>query len=367
KDVMAFVFIDDEFKGCAVIFKNENYILVVTAYHVISTAVSHMDNCFHRIKIKNENGSIYSVSDCKFCAEKDIAILYLIGGTNELNTIVFFSGTLKPETDLISKVKSKTMSMPAILYSQEQVEQHDDSCFIINVSKDILGDSSGNWGANAMEGISGAGVFLKTHQYLILTGIITSIPDEGMLAKVVCSNANGFLSLESSLKAYNDSEYNYGRDVIIDSVNIMRKEILDSTIDEWENDSKNIEYANNINRKLGVLHNKNKLDVVKGKVIRGLMIGDYLYGERMRVTPEFEKGYSYAHSAFCDKDMTFYATSRVEANNRYHKISDDYFTTLAGALRPLGLSDDDIHMLCNRDIAFWLANCDLDFMDENDD
>ncbi|ECT1849070.1 hypothetical protein DWS51_23430, partial [Salmonella enterica subsp. enterica serovar Muenster] len=146
-----------------------------------------------------------------------------------------------------------------------------------------------------------------------------------------------------------------------------RKEILDSTIDEWENDSKNIEYANNINRKLGVLHNKNKLDVVKGKVIRGLMIGDYLYGERMRVTPEFEKGYSYAHSAFCDKDMTFYATSRVEANNRYHKISDDYFTTLAGALRPLGLSDDDIHMLCNRDIAFWLANCDLDFMDENDD
>ncbi len=31
KDVMAFVFIDDEFKGCAVIFKNENYILVVTA------------------------------------------------------------------------------------------------------------------------------------------------------------------------------------------------------------------------------------------------------------------------------------------------------------------------------------------------
>ncbi|EBX5569878.1 hypothetical protein DSN37_07230 [Salmonella enterica subsp. enterica serovar Kuessel] len=52
KDVMAFVFIDDEFKGCAVIFKNENYILVVTAYHVISTAVSHMDNCFHRIKIK---------------------------------------------------------------------------------------------------------------------------------------------------------------------------------------------------------------------------------------------------------------------------------------------------------------------------
>nr|UKE83538.1 hypothetical protein KXZ65_21065 [Pectobacterium sp. PL152] len=169
---------------------------------------------------------------------------------------------MKPETDLISKVKSKTMSMPAILYSQEQVEQHDDSSFIINVSKDILGDSSGI-GSKCNGGNFWCWRFLKTHQYLILTGIVTSIPDEGMLAKVVCSNANGFLSLESSLKAYNDSDYNYGRDVVIDSINIMRKEILDSTIDEWENNEKNIEYANNINRKLSVLHNKTKLDLVK--------------------------------------------------------------------------------------------------------
>ncbi|MFJ5498917.1 hypothetical protein ACIPUN_03105 [Pectobacterium sp. CHL-2024] len=367
KNVMAFVYIDDEFTGCAVIFKNKCDVLLVTAYHVISTVLSDTDNGLHRVKIENEYGAIYSVVDCKFCLEKDIALLYLVGEKGNLNTIMFFSGNLSPDTNLISRVKNKNMSLSAVLYSQEQVEQHNESSFIINVNKEVLGDSLGNWGANAMEGISGSGIFIKIHQHLILTGIIISIPDEGMMAKVMCSDSNGFLSLDSSLNDFIFSDYNYGRDVIINDINRMRENILDSTIDEWERNEINREYANNINRKLNILHKKNKLVSTKRKTIRSLMIGDYLYRERLRITPEFEGGYSYAHSAFCDKDMNFYAINRVDANNQYHKISDAYFYMLTTALRPIGLSDVDIQMLCNRDIAFWLANCDLDFLDENDD
>lgn len=372
KDVMAFIYIDERFIGCAVIFKNDDKLLLVTAYHVLKPISDDLTNNLCKIKVKSELGDCFFVDEeaggSKFCIDTDIILLFLKGNGCHLREVLFFNDVLDSEIYLISRMKSKNMETPANFYPKQQVEHCDDSFFLITAAdKTLLEDSSGRLGASALGGISGSGVFLGTHQHLVLVGVISSIPDEAMLAKIKCCNSNGFIELEPSLKTPEKMGYDFGNSAIINSVNLLNQDNLDAVIEEWENNLDNKEYITNINRKLDVLHKEEKVALEKRKVMSNLMVGDELYNVKIKNSPEVEKAYSYSHNIFCGEDMSVYANGRIEANNKYHEIKSNYLDILENSLCPVGLRKDDILLLRNKDIAFWLANCDLDFMDKDDD
>ncbi|MBQ0688796.1 hypothetical protein J7315_22400, partial [Providencia rettgeri] len=239
-----------------------------------------------------------------------------------------------------------------------------DSFYYINIDKSILEDSSGRWGASALEGISGSGIFLKSHKQLVIVGIVSSIPDDGMLGKIKCCNSYFFTNLKPSLIKHDNLEYNFGINHIHQEISSIKDSNLDSIISEWENNPDNKEYNENINRKLSVLHVPNKVKQEKTKIIRNLLLGDIFLSERINNYPNIELAYSESHQIFSDDDMTIYTNNRISANEKYHEIRKDYLEILLDTLKPHGLMKDKIQLLRNKDIAFWLANCDLDFLDD---
>ncbi|WPG21421.1 hypothetical protein SD435_02720 [Kosakonia cowanii] len=225
-------------------------------------------------------------------------------------------------------------------------------------------DSSGRWGASALQGISGAGVFVKIHQQLVLVGIISSIPDDGLFGKIRCSNASCFIDIHDSLKTNDNNDYNYGSAILKESLLMLKDENIDSVIHEWESSEENKKYKNNIDRKISILHAANKIEQEKKKIILNLLSGNDFSRVRMSNNPNIETSYSTAHQVFCGEDMTLYVNNRSEANKGYQGIKLDYLNILSDSLSPHGLKKDEIRLLRNKDIAFWLANCDLDFLED---
>lgn len=369
--ITAFIYISNSFIGCAVIFKNNEKIMLATAFHVFSTISDEFHEKQHLIEVKDEKNRSFTVRELignvVDCKERDIALLILDGDISTLEEIVFLDPLNDPNQELISRCRSKNITQPTAIYSKEQIERYDNFFYYITVDKNILEDSSGCWGANALEGISGAGLFIKTHQKLVLTGIISAIPDEGMLGKIKCCNVSCFIDIYDSLKKHNDINYNFGSDIIKESVAVMKMENFDSVIIDWENNEENKEYNNNINRKVKTLHIHDKIINEKRKILHNLIAGNNYAKERMINSPTIELGYSNAHQTFCGEDMTVYSASRIEAGRRYNEIRNSYLDILSDSLHPLGLRKDEILLLRNKDIAFWLANCDLDFLENEHD
>ncbi|MDM6732433.1 hypothetical protein QUG33_23885, partial [Citrobacter braakii] len=52
--VTAFVYISDNFIGCAVIFKNNNEIMLATAFHVLEPLIHNLSGNRHLIQIVDE-------------------------------------------------------------------------------------------------------------------------------------------------------------------------------------------------------------------------------------------------------------------------------------------------------------------------
>ncbi|VEI63143.1 Uncharacterised protein [Serratia fonticola] len=369
--VTAFVYISNSFIGCAVIFKNNEKIMLATAFHVLSTIADDFKNKKHLIQIKDENNRLFTVNELKGniteCEERDIALLILNGEINGLEEVFFLNPLNDPSQELVSRCRSKNIEEPKSIYSKEQSERCNDFFYYITVDKGLLGDSTGYWGASALEGISGAGVFIKTHQQLVLTGIISAIPDEGMLGKIKCCNASSFIEMHDSLKTQSDIHYNFRSSVIKESVAIMKIEHFDSVINDWEINEENKEYNKNIDRKIKTLHINEKIKNEKRKILHNLISGNNYANERLINSPNIELGYSNAHQIFCGEDMTVYVGSRIEASRRYTEIRERYLEVLSDSLHSLGLRRDEILLLRNKDIAFWLANCDLDFLEDDHD
>lgn len=276
----------------------------------------------------------------------------------------FFLNPLStPNLELISRCRSANNITPAAIYSKEQIEKCDDFYYYINIDKSIMEDSSGRWGASALQGISGAGVFIKIHQQLVLVGIISSIPDDALFGKIRCSNASCFIEIDNSLKMHSDKDYNFGNDILKKSLQILKDENIDSVIHDWESTEDNKKYNDNINRKINILHISSKVEQEKKKIILNLLCGNNFARERMINYPNIETSYSTAHQVFCGEDMTIYVNNRPEANKGYQDIKLNYLNILSESLSPHGLRKDEILLLRNKDIAFWLANCDLDFLE----
>ena len=196
---------------------------------------------------------------------RDIALLVLDGDINNLEEIYFFNPLSSPNLELISRCRSHINNIPTSLYSKEQIEKLDDFYYYINIDKSIMEDSSGRWGASALQGISGAGVFIKIHQQLVLVGIISSIPDDGLFGKVRCSNASCFIEIHDSLKANSSNNYDFGSSILKESLLMLKDENIDSVIHDWESLEENKKYNNNIDRKIKILHVASKIDQEKKK------------------------------------------------------------------------------------------------------
>lgn len=366
--VTAFVYISDDFIGCAVIFKNNNEIMLATAFHVLESLIHNFSDNKHLIHIVDEKKRIYKVNELRGNINeskiRDIALLVLDGDINNLEEICFFNPLSSPNLELISRCRSHINNIPASLYSKEQIEKLDDFYYYINIDKSIMEDSSGRWGASALQGISGAGVFIKIHQQLVLVGIISSIPDDGLFGKVRCSNASCFIEIHDSLKAHSSNNYDFGSSILKESLLMIKDENIDSVIHDWENLEENKKYNNNIDRKIKILHVASKIHQEKKKIILNLLSGNNFARARMINYPNIETSYSTAHLVFGGEDMTLYVNNRAEANKGYQNIKSDYLNILSDSLSPHGLQKDEILLLRNKDIAFWLANCDLDFLEE---
>jgi len=367
--VTAFVYISDDFIGCAVIFKNNNEIMLATAFHVLEPLIHNFSECKHLIQIVDEKERIYRVNEVRGSIneskKRDIALLVLDGDINNLEEIIFFNPIPSPNLELVSRCRSHLNTDPTSLYSKEQIEKLDDFYYYINIDKSIMEDSSGRWGASALQGISGAGVFIKIHQQLVLVGIISSIPDDGLFGKIRCSNASCFVDIHDSLKINNRNDYNFGSSILKESLFMIKDENIDSVIHDWENLEENKKYKNNIDRKINILHVASKIEQEKKKIILNLLSGNNFARARMINYPNIETSYSTAHQVFGGEDMTLYVNNRSEANKGYQNIKLDYLNILSDSLSPHGLQKDEILLLRNKDIAFWLANCDLDFLEDN--
>ncbi|WP_130963628.1 hypothetical protein [Klebsiella pneumoniae] len=367
--VTAFIYISDDFIGCAVIFKNNNEIMLATAFHVLESLIHNFSDNKHLIQIVDEKNRIYKVNELRGnineSKRRDIALLVLDGDINNLEEIYFFNPLSSPNLELISRCRSHINNIPTSLYSKEQIEKLDDFYYYINIDKSIMEDSSGRWGASALQGISGAGVFIKIHQQLVLVGIISSIPDDGLFGKVRCSNASCFIEIHDSLKANSSNNYDFGSSILKESLLMLKDENIDSVIHDWESLEENKKYNNNIDRKIKILHVASKIDQEKKKIILNLLSGNNFARARMINYPNIETSYSTAHLVFGGEDMTLYVNNRAEANKGYQHIKSDYLNILSDSLSPHGLQKDEILLLRNKDIAFWLTNCDLDFLEED--
>ncbi|WP_422527057.1 hypothetical protein [Serratia fonticola] len=366
--VTAYIYISDEFIGCAVIFKSNNEIMLATAFHVLEPLINNLNENKHLVQITDEKKRSYKVNELRGdiveSKRRDIALLVLDGEVNDLEEISFLNPLTTPSLELICRCKSALNSLPASLYSKEQIERCDDFYYYINIDKSIMEDSSGRWGASALQGISGAGVFIKTHQQLVLVGVISSIPDDGLFGKIRCSNASCFIEIDNSLINYNDKDYNFGNSILKESLHLLQEENIDSVIHEWESAEENKKYNININRKIKTLHITSKAEQEKKKIILNLLSGNNFARARMINNPNIETSYSTAHQVFCGEDMTVYVNNRSEANKSYQDIKLNYLNILSESLSPHGLRKDEILLLRNKDIAFWLANCDLDFLED---
>ncbi|TDQ20168.1 hypothetical protein EDF75_4628 [Raoultella sp. BIGb0149] len=367
--VTAFVYISDNFIGCAVIFKNNNEIMLATAFHVLEPLILNLSDYRHLIQIMDEKKRIYKVNELRGnineSKKRDIALLVLDGDVNNLEEICFFNPIPHPNLELISRCRSHLNKNPASLYSKEQIEKLDDFYYYINIDKSIMEDSSGQWGASALHGISGAGVFIKIHQQLVLVGIISSIPDDGLFGKIRCSNASCFIDIHDSLKINNSNDYDFGSSILKESLLMLKDENIESVIHDWGNLEENKKYKKNIDRKINVLHVASKIEQEKKKIILNLLSGNNFARARMINYPNIETSYSTAHQVFGGEDMTLYVNNRAEANKGYQDIKLDYLNILSDSLSPHGLQKDEILLLRNKDIAFWLANCDLDFLEDD--
>ncbi|MGF6436604.1 hypothetical protein [Kosakonia sp. 1610] len=366
--VTAFVYISGDFIGCAVIFKKNNEIMLATAFHVLEPLAYNLSENRHLIQIVDEKKRIYKVNELRGnvseSKKRDVALLILDGEADSLEEIFFLNPLSSPSMELISRCRSRLNNHPTSLYSKEQIERFDDFYYYINIDKNIMEDSSGRWGASALQGISGAGVFVKIHQQLVLVGIISSIPDDGLFGKIRCSNASCFIDIHDSLKTNDNNDYNYGSAILKESLLMLKDENIDSVIHEWESSEENKKYKNNIDRKISILHAANKIEQEKKKIILNLLSGNDFSRVRMSNNPNIETSYSTAHQVFCGEDMTLYVNNRSEANKGYQGIKLDYLNILSDSLSPHGLKKDEIRLLRNKDIAFWLANCDLDFLED---
>lgn len=366
--VTAFVYISDDFIGCAVIFKNNNEIMLVTAFHVLEPLIHNLSENKHLIQIKDENKRIYKVNelrgDINESKKRDIALLVLDGEINNLEEICFFNPLPSPNLELISRCRSHLNNEPTSLYSKEQIEKLDDFYYYINIDKSLMEDSSGRWGASALQGISGAGIFIKFDQQLVLVGIISSIPDEGLFGKIRCSNASCFIEIHHSLKTKSNNDYDFGSSILKESLLMLKEENIDAVIRDWESAEENKKYKNNIDRKINILHIASKVEQEKKKIILNLLSGNNFARARMINYPNIETSYSTAHQVFDGEDMTLYFNNRSEANKGYKDIKLNYLNILSDTLSPHGLLKDEILLLRNKDIAFWLANCDLDFLED---
>ena len=367
--VTAFVYISDNFIGCAVIFKNNNEIMLATAFHVLEPLIHNLSGNRHLIQIVDEKKRIYKVNELRGSIneskKRDIALLVLDGEINNLEEISFLNPLSSPNLELISRCRSHLNNNPTSLYSKEQIEKLDDFYYYISIDKSIMEDSSGRWGASALQGISGAGIFIKIHQQLVLVGIISSIPDDGLFGKIRCSNASCFIDVHDSLKINNSNDYNFGSSILKESLLMLKDENIDSVIHDWENLEENKKYKNNIERKINILHVASKVEQEKKKIILNLLSGNNFSRARMINYPNIETSYSTAHQVFNGEDMTLYVNSRSEANKGYQDIKLGYLNILSDSLSPHGLQQDEILLLRNKDIAFWLANCDLDFLEDD--
>lgn len=63
--VTAFIYISDDFIGCAVIFKNNNEIMLATAFHVLESLIHNFSDNKHLIQIVDEKIGFIKLMNCE--------------------------------------------------------------------------------------------------------------------------------------------------------------------------------------------------------------------------------------------------------------------------------------------------------------
>jgi hypothetical protein len=370
--LVGFVKLNGQYIGSCIPFKIADKYYFITCGHVLYG--ENFENKLPPLEgiIVDVNNVQYSivdlVGDKETSKKNDIAILMAKESDKDLEVSNFVETALCTPIEapiLISsnlfcfwpKKDSKESTIPV----KEFDKNHNLNSYQVQVDKNVFYDiENGDWGARAYKGVSGSGLFFEYQNEVFLSGIVTDLESVTLTAQIRITASNALLDFFPNLIITDSSVFEEDNVLLSDALKECSEDVDSNTIKAWLNDNSNSNEVKRINRKINFLYPSTHSQKEKEKVVNNLLVGDKLIQYWKKNRPQIYRTYRNTNYALSQEPKLVYVTTRKEAANEYKKIVKEHKNDLFIDIANVSFSDKTL--VTNRDIAQWLAICDLDFI-----
>jgi len=326
-----------------------------------------------KVQLNNVEYSVIDlIGDKETSKKNDIAILVINNSENEEDLSNFV------EISLCSPIQSpillssnlfcfwpKKDSNESTIPVKDFDKNHSQNSYQVQVDKNVFHDiQNADWGASAYKGISGSGLFFEYQNEVFLSGIVTDIEKVTLTTQIRITASNAMLDFFPDLIIKDSSIFDEDPVLLIESLQECSVDVDTKTVKGWLSDNSNIEEVKRINRKIDFLYPSTHSQKEKEKVVKNLLVGDKLIQHWKKNEPKVYRTYRNTNYALSQEPKLVYVSTRKEATEEYKKIVKEHKNDLFIDIANISFSDKTF--VTNRDIAQWLALCDLDFIKDEE-
>jgi len=375
--LVGIVKLNDHYIGSCIPFKVTDKYYFITCGHVLyGENFENQAPTLNNIKV-HVNEAQYSVIDLigdKATSKKnDIAILMINESDNDIDLSNFVELSLCTPIESPILLSSnlfcfwpKKDSQESTIPVKEFDKNHCNQSYQVQVDKDVFHDiENGNWGAGAYKGLSGSGLFFEYQNQVFLSGIVTDLEKVTLTTQIRITASDALLAFFPDLKVTDSSIFEEDNILLSEVLEDCSDEVDTNTVKSWLNENSNREEVVRINRKINFLYPSTHSQQEKERVVKNLLVGDKVIQYWKKHKPRVYRAYRETNYALSNEPKIFYPSTRREAAEEYKKIVNEHRNGLFTDIANVPVSEKIF--VTNRDIAQWLAICDLDFIkDEND-
>jgi hypothetical protein len=236
--------------------------------------------------------------------------------------------------------------------------------FYVDVDGKYLSDAFGGYGPEALDGISGSGIFLDRAGQVnerILLGIVIEVPKEKPKNKFTCVCVSLLKHLLPDIEV---GQFKKG--IVEDDIGALLDQLeeqhTDSAIRDWMNKQAGSEVIENLNRKTQMIYPESRIERERIRIIRNFLQGKAVYQKRIESDAILKNKYNKANRAFYSRDDLFvYTADFAEGKTKLEALFKAFEGYLDPVLSP-HLDAAEIGILTSYNLADCITNCTIDFI-----
>ena len=351
----------DTYQGSAVMVEIEQHYYIISAAHVFYNDFNKVLSIMKFHGISEEYGELkfkmpLGTSDQH--EEHDIIVI-------PVDTLVEFSGFPKiqfcedisfPGLSFVFRgtAKSPAKKPHSVGPCQVDTSINENGIFCLEIPLGSYADTTGNVGAQVLDGYSGSGIFIKEVNDIFLVGIVQKVEKDSFTG-VNCRSIN--IVKKAFIRSLDISDFHGGNTQLKLNVAEIRRKVTRTMIEERKvNKYGDVE---NITRKMDAfLDDWTNEDL--DKFISDIITWEYIEHTKIRNNSRYRNLIENAKAILASGNKKYKVQTVQQGNERFHQIVDEFTELLKSELEgtPIRTSSP---VFAAGEIARLLANCTLDF------